>query len=571
MTAYVTTDGRDPAGDRGVATVGVAIPLDRADVEWDTLLWGYRERWTGTIPGQPDGTLVRYRIQAWSSVDTTSSWVSEIAGVVAGARPPGVSDLDAATFAVSGATELWPIRRTAAEAYHVDRERVPAWLRDAVIYQVFVDRFATTGGVPFAEPSSPSGVYGGTLRGVLERLPYLVDLGVTCLWLTPIFPSPSHHGYDATDYRSVEPRLGTEADLRALVDAAHDAGMHILLDYAVNHLSSAHPAFQVALRDRDAPEARWFTFTDWPTDYLSFFGVRDHPQLDTDDPGAQRELIDAARHWLELGVDGFRCDYAQGPSHAFWSVFRAATRAVAPDSATIGEIVETPALQRTFAGRMDGCLDFGLQQALRGAFGFGTLAPSELEGFVRRHLSFFPDDFVLPSFIDNHDMNRFLWVVRGETRKLRLAALYQCTLPHPPVIYYGTEVGLSQVRDVRSADGSGHPEESRLPMPWDDTQDRELLAVYRELLALRRANPGLWRGERTMRAVDDETGVLVVACALDGVRAVVAIHPGDGDVVVPRTVVGDGRLAFTTGRWSRLDADGLLLEPWGGAVLLEPG
>ena len=92
----------------------------------------------------------------------------------------------------------------------------------------------------------------------------------------------------------------------------------------------------------------------------------------------------------------------------------------------------------------------------------------------------------LPSFLDNHDMNRFLWVVRGDIRRLKLAALCQFTLPQPPIIYYGTEVGLSQQRDVRYADGSGHPEELRLPMLWGDAQNRDLLAFYRGLVTLRR-------------------------------------------------------------------------------------
>ena len=90
--------------------------------------------------------------------------------------------------------------RRGSFAYHVDDERVPDWLRDAVIYQVFIDRFATTGGVPFAEPATPGGFYGGTLRGVIEHLDHIVALGVTCIWLSPLFPSPSHHGYDATDF-----------------------------------------------------------------------------------------------------------------------------------------------------------------------------------------------------------------------------------------------------------------------------------------------------------------------------------------------------------------------------------
>jgi glycosidase len=570
VTAYVTTDGRDPAGDHGVATVGTAIPFERVGLRWDTLTWGYQETWQGTVPGQPDGTLVRYRLEAWSSTTGASTWASEIAGVVAGRRPPGVSDTDAATFAF--ATDLWPIRRRAADAYHVDRERVPDWLRDAVIYQVFVDRFATTDGGPFATPATPGGFYGGTLRGVIERLDYLEDLGVSCLWLSPVFPSPSHHGYDATDYRSIEPRLGTEADLRELVDEAHQRGLRVILDFVVNHVSSGHPAFQAAIRDRDTPEASWFTFTDWPTEYLSFFGVLDHPQIDSDDPGAQAEMVDAARHWLGLGVDGFRCDYAQGPSHAFWSVFRAATRAARPDSVTIGEIVETPALQRTYAGRLDGCLDFLLMQGLRGTFGVGTLAPSALEAFVRDHLAFFAPDFVLPSFLDNHDMNRFLWLTRGDSRRLRLAALYQATLPHPPIVYYGTEVGVTQVRDVRSADGSGHPEESRLPMRWGDDQDAGLLAFYRASIRLRRASPARWRGERTVRLADDAAGLLVVEIGqADGYGALVVVHPGEGVVTVPASLVDGRSVALTTDDGVTLGGDGLRLGPWSGAVLLDAG
>ncbi len=177
---------------------------------------------------------------------------------------------------------------------------------------------------------------------------------------------------------------------------------------------------------------------------------------------------------------------------------------------------------------MDGCLDFIGQQALRGAFGFGTLGPTALDDFLRRHLAYVPDDFVRPTFLDNHDMNRFLWVVGGDTRRLRLAALCQFTLPDPPIVYYGTEVGLSQDRDVRSADGSGHPEESRLPMPWGAAQDADLLAFYQALVAVRRSMGALWRGTRTTLLTDDASGGY--AYALEGTsdgtsrRAVVVLN-----------------------------------------------
>ena len=577
VTAYWTTDDSDPAGHRGVAERGTALQLTLVGTSWDTLTWGYVDTWQGVIPGQPDGTLVRYRIEAWSDVagpDAPSTWATEIGGVVAGPRPPGVSDADAAQFDFG--ESLWPIRRTAGDAYHVDRERVPAWLRDAVIYQVFLDRFATSGGRPFASPATPGGFYGGTIRGLLERLDHVVDLGVTCLWLSPIFPSPSHHGYDASDYGAVEPRLGSEADLRELVAAAHGRGLRVILDFVANHVSSAHPAFGTALADRDSPEARWFTFTHWPDQYLSFFGVLDHPQLDTDDPGAREYLIESARHWLGLGVDGFRCDYAQGPSHAFWSRFRAATRAVAPKSVTIGEVVETPALQRTFVGRMDGCLDFILLGALRGFFAFGTLTASAFDAFLRRHLDTIPADFVQPSFLDNHDMNRFLWIVRGDTRRLKLAALCQLTMPGPPIVYYGTEVGLSQERDVRSADGSGHPEESRLPMPWDvkgdlardGDQNADVLAFYRAAIRLRREAGPTWRAARRTLRADDATGVYAYACG-DGPAAVVILNSGGTSQRVDLGAEAAGRtLALATDEDVTMEGTTIELPPYAGAVLL---
>jgi glycosidase len=566
VTCYYTTDGRDPDGARGAAAVGAAAELERSEVVWDTLLWGYVETWTGTLPPQPAGTLVRYRLEAWSELRAESYWASEIAGVVAGERPPGVSDMDARLFAFPGAP-LWPIRRGGSYAYHVDEEHVPAWLRDAVIYHVFVDRFATSGGAAFAMPPTPGGFFGGTLRGAIERLDYIAALGADCIWLSPLFPSPTHHGYDATDYRGVEPRLGSESDLCELIAAAHARGMRVILDYVVNHVSWDHPAFRAALAAQDSPEAGWFTFTRWPDQYLSFFGVQDHPQIDSDDPGARDYMIESATYWLDRGVDGFRCDYANGPSHTFWSMFRAATRAANAQSITLGEVVETPALQRTYQGRMDGCLDFVLLQALRQFFAFGSMSASGFDAFLRRHLAFFPADFVLPSFLDNHDMNRFLWVVGGDTRKLKLAALCQFTLPNPPIVYYGTEVGLSQQRDVRYADGSGHPEESRLPMLWGAAQDGELLDFYRGLVALRRATPGLWRGRRTTLLAGDMSGLYAYRCSAGTNAAIVALNNGS---TVQRLSLPPGaalQLVLASDVAVALDGAALVLPPFGGALL----
>ncbi len=566
VTAYYTTDGQVPEGDRGRPVVGSVCELRRVGVRWDTLLWAYVETWTGVIPPQPDGTLVQYRIQAWSEAGAGDRWAVETAGVVGGARPAGMSEDDALVLG-AGEPPLWPVSRRGAFAFHVDEARIPGWLREAVIYEVFVDRFAADGGRRFATPDSRAGFYGGTLAGITEHLDYIDELGVSCLWLTPVFPSPSHHGYDTTDYTTIEPRLGTEDDLRRLVDEAHRRGIRVILDLALNHVSSTHPAFVTATANRDSPEAGWFTFIDWPDRYLSYFGLRDLPQVDGDSPAARRHLVDAARRWLDLGVDGFRCDHANGPSHAFWSVFRRATRDARADSITIGEVAETPALQRTYAGRLDGCLDFTLLQALRRLFAFGEITVSEFESFLRRHLEFFGEDLALPSFLDNHDMNRFLWAVRGDVRRLRLAALCQFTLPGPPIVYYGTEVGLSQQRDVRSPDGSGHPEEARLPMPWGEAQDRDLLAFYRRLGALRRASR-VWQGTRRTIALDDDAGLLAYGYDRDAESAIVVLNTGAAAAGFRPGSEARWRVALATDDGVRLEGGELRLPPLGGSVLL---
>ncbi|MDQ3045789.1 MAG: alpha-amylase family glycosyl hydrolase, partial [Chloroflexota bacterium] len=251
LVAAYTLDGTDPGSE------AATVDFVRASTEWDTLLWAYRTVWTAQLPAQPAGTLVRYAFTATDS-----------AGAVHSADP----DPEAGHS------------RPRIFAYHVDNHQPPAWVKDAVIYHVFIDRFSPEAGQPWRDQPSLNDYWGGNLRGVIERLPYLANLGVNCLWLSPLFPSPSHHGYDASDLFMVEPRLGTEADLRELIDTAHAQGMRILLDFVANHISDQHPAFAAAAANRAAPTASWFTFKNWPDEYRSFFGVPTLPQLDLDHP-----------------------------------------------------------------------------------------------------------------------------------------------------------------------------------------------------------------------------------------------------------------------------------------------
>jgi glycosidase len=281
--------------------------------------------------------------------------------------------------------------------------------------------------------------------------------------------------------------------------------------------------------------------------------------VDTDVPAVRDERIEAARHWLRLGCDGFRLDHAHGATHAFWSAFRTGTRDERPEAVMFGEITDTPARVRSYAGRMDGALDFQLLELLRGFFASGTVSASQLERGLRSHEAYVGDALVLPSFLDNHDTNRFLWTVGDDVRRLKLAALCQFTLPGPPIIYYGTEVGLSQRR------GLGRLEEARLPMPWDERQDHALLRFYRDLIALRRAAGWQAWADREPLLVDDERGLLAYRCR----EHVVVLNNAEGpvDVDVP---AGDLVLATDAGVASRTTS--LHLPARSGAVrrLQEP-
>jgi len=482
LAAYYTVDGSIPAGSRGVATCGAAIPFTQVETVWDSLVWDYLTIWRATLPAQPEGTLVRYRIGAWaeSAPETFANWPD----------PQITVELSAEAFFHHRPAPAIPPGDPAAGrvfAYSVDRFTPPAWAYDAVIYEIFPDRFYPGDGRAWRQTTDMNGFCGGTLRGIIDKLDYVRDLGANAIWLTPIFPSPTHHGYDATDYRRVEPRLGSDDDLHDLVEEAHARGIRIILDLVCNHVSHKHPVFVEALRNPHSRYREWFTFNDSKVGYRSFFGVKQMPQLNLGHPEAREWMIGHAVYWLkEFGVDGYRLDYALGPGPDFWSDFTRACKAARPDCFVFGEIIDSPGEIRRYAGRLDGNLDFHAEAALRRTYACRTWSEERLAQFLARHLAYFPETFIMPTFLDNHDTDRFLFIAGGDKDALRRAAAAQMRLPAPPVIYYGTEVGLSQ---ECSRQGLGL-EVSRAVMLWGAEQDRDLLAFYREIIAERRHRRG---------------------------------------------------------------------------------
>jgi glycosidase len=503
VTAYVTTDGTLPSGTRGNASNGVALSLQRAAVRWEPLIWGYVAVWQGEIPAQPEGTFVQYIIEAWRSGDFT----------------PGLWSREQHIDRTEEARTLY--------AYSVDRDAVPTWAHEAIVYQIFVDRFRNPQrsdaehGFMAADQLHSRHFWGGTLRGILEKIDEIAALGVTVLWLTPVFRTSSNHGYDTTDYYAVDPRFGTLDDLRALVQAAHSRGLRVVLDLVVNHTGLEFAPFARARSDRQAAERTWFSFGEQYTHgFRTFFDVPNMPQLNLDDPGARAYILDVARYWLrELDVDGYRLDYAAGPSLGFWSAFRRACHAEKPGCWLFGEVTLAGDRLRAFTGRLDGCLDFAFARAVRGLCLRRDASVAGFAAWLERHRTFFGPNFTLPAFLDNHDMNRFLYMARDDKQTLRLAVGLLFALGGAPVLYYGTEVGLSQPR------GKGpHREESRHPMLWGETQDADLRAFFARWIAVRRAHAVLTYGDLHTLQVHEAAGIWLAERRQGVQRALVAVN-----------------------------------------------
>ena len=195
-------------------------------------------------------------------------------------------------------------------------------------------------------------------------------------------------------------------------------------------------------------------------------------------------MLDIARYWLEeYKIDGYRLDFANGPSLDFWSDFWVMTKKVKPDSFCFAEVVETPRVLEKYQGRVDGVLDFHIADALRRTYGRKVWDENRFKSMANQHLAYFQTDFVMPSFLDNHDMDRFRFISDDDEDSLMRAAEIQFQLPGPPVIYYGTEVGVPQTVSKTSEVGL---EASRGAMLWGTDQNRSLLSFYQKLIKERK-------------------------------------------------------------------------------------
>ncbi len=456
---------------------------------------------------------------------------------------PGKVRLDLATAGGEQEVDLLLDRRNPAGEIATEGGGFNGFGPDDVIYLIMPDRFDDGDqGNNFPnsgayDRSLPRAYHGGDLRGIQQRLPYLKDLGVTTIWITPIYQNDDrkgndYHGYGATDLYAVEKHFGTLADYRSLVKAAHEQGMKVLLDIVPNHVGPTNPwvdnpptehwfhgsrekhlatgASFAAETDPHAPPLEWRnTLEGWFANIL--------PDMGTDDPITAQFLRQNAMWWAETGaLDGFRIDTFPYVDRAFWRDFHSDVHRTYPRFSTVGEVFNPdPTMTAFFVGGkttdgidtgLDTVFDFPIYSTIRNVVLKDTSA-KQLEE-VLRHDWMFPHPENLVTFFANHDIKRFMSEPGATVQKLNLAFSLLLTLRGIPEIYYGDEIGMSggDDPDNRRDFPGGFPGDQRdaFNAAGRTHEEQSVFTHVRELLHLRHDHPALRRGELIHIFGDDQ-------------------------------------------------------------------
>ena len=393
-----------------------------------------------------------------------------------------------------------------------DCDNAPDWAESRIYYQIFPERFccgdaslSPKDAKPWGTPPDRENFMGGDLRGILSKLDHIRSLGVTCLYLTPIFNAPSNHKYDTVDYFEIDPHFGTKDDLRALVEGVHQRGMKILLDGVFNHCGYYWPYFQDVVKNGEAsPYSGWFFPQSYPIslDDCNYDCVGHYkwmPKINLANPEAEKYFISVGTYWVkEFHIDGWRLDVADEVPTRFWTAFSTALKRLKPDILLLGE-TWGDAKRLVSADRLDTAMNYLFRNAAVDWLAQERIAPSQVDHLLNRMLALYPDGVNARMYnpLDSHDTARFRFLCKQKAHH-KVAVALQMTFPGSPAVYYGDEVGVT---------GDNDPD-CRRCMEWDEEkQDREMLSWYRTLIAIRQGSGSLRTGRFQTAFYDDSANV----------------------------------------------------------------
>ncbi len=442
-----------------------------------------RDQWTAEVSFQEEAHYIKYGFR-----------LTDHAGERAWYNAYGFH----AKETTEGSFEILQINET-------DVLHVPAWSQGCIYYQIFPERFARSGkaqGSFDAWDAVPTreNFLGGDLQGIIERLPYLSDLGIECIYLNPIFLGDFNHKYATTDYYKIDPLFGTEKDLKELVEKAHTLGIRIVLDGVFNHAGIHFAPFMDFMEKGEKSAYRdWFYPKQYPIriDPASYECVGDYPympRLNGENTEVRSYVQKVLLYWLEHArIDGWRFDVADELDRHAVTIWRETVKHNYPDALILAE-TWGDASRLVGPDGFDSAMNYLFRDAVIDFFAKRTITGDQFRERLNSMLMRYPEAVNLSMYnlLGSHDTARFLTEANGEAWRLRLAMAFQMLFPGAPAIYYGDELGMTGANDPGCRGG----------MAWD-TPDETLHSWQKEMISLRKKHPCVRSGAYHVLASDD--------------------------------------------------------------------
>ncbi|HYH02957.1 MAG TPA: glycoside hydrolase family 13 protein, partial [Bacillota bacterium] len=376
----------------------------------------------------------------------------------------------------------------------------PSWAAQSIFYQIFPERFCNgdLSNDPVekeawdAQPTCFN-FFGGDLKGIIDKIPYLKQLGVTSLYLNPVFESPSNHKYNTSDFLKIDPSFGDIWTFKKLIQELHNAGMKLIIDGVFNHTGDTFKAFQDVLkRGADSRFKDWYYFHGFPVvqgsnpNYDCWWNFGTLPKLNYQNPEVVRYILRVVAFWTSLGIDGWRLDVPNEVVFDFWKIFRRLVKSINPEAFIVGEIWDDPAGWLR-GDTCDAVMNYQWRDAVLRYFAYGQSSADQLRVELAGLRANLPWETITSAYnlLSSHDTPRFLTLCGGERRKFLAALAFQFTYPGIPALYYGDEIGLQGDKDP----------DCRKTMQWDpQNQNQVILEATQTLAALRRQYQALQDG-----------------------------------------------------------------------------
>lgn len=410
----------------------------------------------------------------------------------------------------------------------------PSWANGAIVYQIFPERFARknldTSNNWYTAPMTRNEVLGGNLRGVIDSLDYLEDLGIEVIYLTPIFKSSSTHKYNTDDYLEIDSQFGNEEDLKELVEKAHNKNIKVILDGVFNHSGYEFAPFKDLMEKQEKSKYKdWYYPFSFPLkwswgekpNYWTFGYAGPMPKLNTANPEVREYIFKVIRKWMSFGIDGWRLDVADEVSHDFWRAFRKVVKKENKDALIIGEVwyESSPWLQ---GGEYDSVMNYLFLDNTKKLLLEKDSKVSDFNNEInflrgRMHTRVMP---LLWNLIGSHDTPRFFTLADNNPTLIKQAFALQMTLPGMPMIYYGDEVGM---------EGAGDPD-CRRGMLWDkDKQNSDIFNFYKKWINIHKKYSALKNGSFKTVYVDDEKRIYVFLRKNNNEELLIAFNFSEND------------------------------------------